>query len=268
MPSVSRVLLAALQATALVALVGTPFAAAPALASPLPLPLVTAYSQYARDVYVKTSTRLPRSESDTVAHEDLGHLVARSALPAISSGHTQVPRQDATSILDDINMMNSYSSGIHQNAQAISNIRNQMSSTSASPNANYRQQTVSAVTSFSSNLKSWAGLLAWLAQDKGLANYDSSNQVETMMKNTVNDVKYSLNDLSEMINNDPTLGPLIGPLVYDIKCIIDETLDAVENMTDGILNDMQPLLQALDGQATDVTCESGIEMLGLCLVLR
>ncbi|OCH96169.1 hypothetical protein OBBRIDRAFT_368030 [Obba rivulosa] len=164
--------------------------------------------------------------------------------------------------------LNTYYTNMNQNAQTMSNLRNEVSGAGYSTNSNFQQQTVSTLTAYSSNLKSFQGLLAFLAADKGLANYDKSNQLETTLKNAVNTTKNVLSSISDMINADPTLGPLIGPLVYAIKCIIDEILDAVENLTDGILNDLQPLLQALLGQATDVTCSTGINILGLCLVLR
>jgi hypothetical protein len=43
-------------------------------------------------------------------------------------------------------------------------------------------------------------------------------------------------------------------VVYQIKCIIDDLLDAVENITDGLLNDLAPLLRGLDNQIVDLLC--------------
>lgn len=56
-------------------------------------------------------------------------------------------------------------------------------------------------------------------------------------------------------------------VVYDIKCIIDQVLDATENLTDAIINDLAPLLHDVLGLATSTTCAAGIEIAGLCLAL-
>jgi len=265
MPSVLRVLLTALQAATLVALVGTPFAPAPALASPLPLPLVTAYADYAHRPDIQTNTRLPRFNHIIAVREEAGNSSARNVPSVISSG--AVRRADDT--LDNLNLLDTYYTKINQNAHTLNNIQNGMSAGSSSgSNSNYQQQTVSTLSEYSTNVQSFQGILATLAADKGLANYDKSDQLETLLKNFVNSGKYTLSDISNMVNADPTLGPLIGPLVYQIKCILDEVLDAVENLTDSILNDLQPLLQDLIGMATDTACQSGLQIAGLCLVLR
>ena len=59
-------------------------------------------------------------------------------------------------------------------------------------------------------------------------------------------------------------------VVYQIKCLIDETLDATENITDAILNDLEdilPALKALDGQAAQTACAAGIEIANICVPL-
>jgi hypothetical protein len=54
-------------------------------------------------------------------------------------------------------------------------------------------------------------------------------------------------------------------VVYDIKCVIDETLDAVENLSDAIINALGPVLQELLPFAVSTTCKTGIKMAGLCV---
>ena len=56
-------------------------------------------------------------------------------------------------------------------------------------------------------------------------------------------------------------------VVYEIKCILDELLDAVENLTDAIINAISPLLQGVIGDASRTACNSGIAVAGLCLLL-
>ena len=54
-------------------------------------------------------------------------------------------------------------------------------------------------------------------------------------------------------------------VVYNIKCLIDGILDAVENSTDATINALQPLLQALLGKAVTTACKSGVKLIGLCV---
>ena len=124
-----------------------------------------------------------------------------------------------------------------------------------------------------------------IGADKGLANYDKSDQYETLLKGIVNANKLTLGDTSRLVDADPLLGPLLGqskrisllyphalPLthcltaVYDIKCILDELLDYTENATDGILNSLAPLLRPLIPIATGTVCRTIVPpVAGLCL---
>lgn len=56
------------------------------------------------------------------------------------------------------------------------------------------------------------------------------------------------------------------PVVYDIKCILDETLDALENLTDAIINAIEPILQGIISDASRTACNSGIAVVGLCIL--
>ncbi|KZT02727.1 uncharacterized protein LAESUDRAFT_661393 [Laetiporus sulphureus 93-53] len=134
-------------------------------------------------------------------------------------------------------------------------------------NADFSEQYLTELSSFNTNFRGFQSVLAALAADKGLANYNKNDQLETLLKATVNAVKDILGDTYEAIESIPGIGPLLGPTVYDIKCIIDEVLDATENLTDAIINDLVPLLRDLLGQATSTACEAGVEIVGLCLPL-
>lgn len=122
-----------------------------------------------------------------------------------------------------------------------------------------------------------------LSRDKGLANYDRNSDMETFLKNMVNLNKDALNYISELTDSLPILGPLLGPgksstqlaplvthcihsAVYDIKCMLDDILDFTENLTDGLLNDLRPLLQGvITGYGTYVCGPGGMNIAGLCL---
>lgn len=53
--------------------------------------------------------------------------------------------------------------------------------------------------------------------------------------------------------------------MYELKCTLDALLDIVENLTDAIINAIQPLLQAVLGKAVTATCASGVQVVGLCI---
>lgn len=57
----------------------------------------------------------------------------------------------------------------------------------------------------------------------------------------------------------------IALVVYEVKCIVDDMLNAVENVSDGLLNGLKPDLLGLLGNAKDATCSSQLKVLGFCL---
>lgn len=55
-------------------------------------------------------------------------------------------------------------------------------------------------------------------------------------------------------------------VVYEIKCILDEVLNAVENLADAVIKAIQPLLQGIIIDASQTACNSGFQIAGLCLI--
>ena len=50
-----------------------------------------------------------------------------------------------------------------------------------------------------------------------------------------------------------------------MKCVIDEMLDIVENVTDGLWNGLKPLLGGSSANANAMMCASGLKTLGFCV---
>ncbi|KAH9835563.1 uncharacterized protein C8Q71DRAFT_762591 [Rhodofomes roseus] len=267
MPSVNRLLRLALQAACLAALTGVTIRSPSAVASPLPMPLWKS----------RTTDLVQRSSLATRIYDDLSyvgndtrsgvakHVIADyDAMPSTSSPQK---RQGDANLMSNFGLMNTYSTRMTQNAQTINSLASQPE---AQRSANFNQEYASAVSEFHENFLGFQTVLGELAADKGLANYNQASEMETMLKNMVNAAKYALNDTYNMVNGIPGLGPVLGPVVYQIKCLIDEILDATENMTDALLNDMEnilPLLKALDGQAAQTACAAGIEIANICIPL-
>lgn len=97
--------------------------------------------------------------------------------------------------------------------------------------------------------------------DKGLGNYDRNDRLETILKDTVNQTKDLLKVTVILVNKVPIVGPIIGPTVDELKCIIDEILDAAEDITDGLLNSLG--LKLLVSSCTGGVL--GIAILGICI---
>ena len=70
------------------------------------------------------------------------------------------------------------------------------------------------MSGFHSSLLGFQSTLAELGADKGLANYDKDNDLETVLKDLVNSVKYLLSDIDDMVYDIPGLGPTLGPSKY------------------------------------------------------
>ncbi|KIP11960.1 hypothetical protein PHLGIDRAFT_17778 [Phlebiopsis gigantea 11061_1 CR5-6] len=206
----------------------------------------------------RVSPGTPSGKRDVLdSIEQLG--AAGNALPAGSP-----IRRDINTVLGDINILNNYYTQMSQHA---GNFRRLSQTPKSARGQNFEQQSADEATAFHTNLLGFQNTLAQLGADKGLANYDKDDDLETVLKDLVNSVKYLLSDIDDMVYDIPDVGPILGPIVYQIKCLLDEVLDAVENLTDAIINAVKPLLQGVIGDASRTACNSGIQIAGLCLVL-
>lgn len=86
----------------------------------------------------------------------------------------------------------------------------QSASTSGN-NAAFQQQCASELTSFHTAFQSFSSVFGQLGADKGLANYDKNNQLETLLKDVVNANKNALSAVDVLVYNIPGLGPILGP---------------------------------------------------------
>ncbi|KAI0778180.1 hypothetical protein BD413DRAFT_464729 [Trametes elegans] len=184
-----------------------------------------------------------------------------------SDSSTVLPRNmdTDTAILNNINILGNMYSQMNDHSSVMNELASE--SSTEGDNDDVRQQAVSEFTAYHDSLLGVQTVLARLGADKGLANYDRNDDLETMLKNIINTVKNTLSALNILIANIPGIGPVLGPIVYEVKCILDDILNAVENITDGLLNDLEPLLADVIGQATTTACNSGFQLGDLCLVI-
>ena len=80
-----------------------------------------------------------------------------------------------------------------------------------SNNPEFQQRVVQECDAFKDNTLAFSVILARLAADKGLANYDRRNELETLLKAYVNLHKRVLAYIYKLIADIPVLGPILGP---------------------------------------------------------
>ncbi|CDO71559.1 hypothetical protein BN946_scf184911.g29 [Trametes cinnabarina] len=264
MPALTRAVFLGLQAAALVSLVGPAGTPTAALAKPIPFPapMMPHLADYAAQPPVRGNLSTVPSSQNLALAKRLSEAVV-SHTPSQSSALT--PREDDTSILNNINILSTVYNGMSGHSTAISDLASRASAGDADDS--FSELALSHFTAYKEGLLQFNTVLVQLAADKGLANYDNTNGLETLLKDMVNMTKYALNDLDALVANIPAVGPLLAPVMYEVKCILDEVLDAVENLTDAILNVLQPLLEPLIGQYAAAVCNLGLEIGSLCLML-
>ncbi|KAH8835742.1 hypothetical protein DL96DRAFT_1575405 [Flagelloscypha sp. PMI_526] len=158
--------------------------------------------------------------------------------PAHTSAATSVnrsigPRKMKPSTNDDDDDYNMYYNQMKNHAEKCPSSLKELQ---------YRQCT-EELSGYHSSLLGIQELLRPAARGKGLANYDPDNGLETR------DVLSATTVLSY---NLPLLGPCLGPIMYEIKCI-------VENISDALLNALG--LCILSDQTAKTSCLLG---LGFC----
>ncbi|GAA5922713.1 uncharacterized protein JCM15063_003400 [Sporobolomyces koalae] len=76
------------------------------------------------------------------------------------------------------------------------------------------------------------------AGDHGLDNFNRDDPVQVFFRTINESTQQTLESINLIVFYVPVLGPLLGPLVYDIKCILDNILDATQINVDGLLNNL------------------------------
>ncbi|KIJ21739.1 hypothetical protein PAXINDRAFT_63815, partial [Paxillus involutus ATCC 200175] len=109
----------------------------------------------------------------------------------------------------------------------------------------FQQGASNSLTEFHSHVSAAQDTLSELAAGKGLANFDAKAQLEVIVKEIANLIKEVLSDVTALIGKLPIVGPLLEPLVFQIKCVVVDLIDASENFLDGVLNILGPIVNPL-----------------------
>lgn len=229
------------------------------MASPVPISSTRAYMT--ATLSLRTELNATQDERPLASMVLLGRDIStdfRSLSPtnaAHSSTTRLLPRRDA---------LWQYYHQAKENRNKLQSLAKR--SSNVDPNdVDFQNSCISQASAYQSNLFNLQTLLASLGSDKGLKFYDSTNDLETLLKEIVDLNKSALGDISVIVDEMPILGPLLGPIVYQVKCILDNLLDLCENVADATINALQPLLKAIIGQTTTMSCSMGVYIVGLCL---
>ncbi|KAF8271456.1 hypothetical protein EI94DRAFT_1827650 [Lactarius quietus] len=204
----------------------------------------------ASDDFIDTSSDTslyPRSRS---THAD----------PGVYAGvHGRSGDLNVNTALDQINILNSWHSKARSNAQNLKTYSSQASKSKQKGASEFQRKCASELTAFNTNSRGFETTLNQLSADKGRAYYDNKDSIETLLKDTIDFHKDVLSCFTDLVYVMPDLGPILGPTVYEVKCILDEILDLTENLADAIIN----ALKCLISEYNKAIC--GIEVLGICI---
>ncbi|KAL1707317.1 hypothetical protein EV121DRAFT_255912 [Schizophyllum commune] len=205
------------------------------------------------------SMRVKHHESSELSRYASSRSAAAQATSA-ASGSSLQPRADQFALLND-----RYHSA-RKNAATYKRLSAQSYSPSAAQDADFQQKCATALNDFQLDVLGIKEILQTAGADRGLAFYDRTNDVQTLMKNVVNLHKDVLKATTILVDNIPVLGPILGPIVYQIKCLLELTLDAIENLTDALINALDPLMRSLLPMFVGAPdCPNGISVLGVCM---
>ncbi|KDR80126.1 hypothetical protein GALMADRAFT_153813 [Galerina marginata CBS 339.88] len=181
--------------------------------------------------------------------------------PVISSIHPSEHSRGLESLgeLASLEDLIKYSAGASQNASTLTSLADSAANVGGNIQK-FQRECVSSLMDFIANFQGFQEAFANVTSDNNFGSYD--DELEILLKDIVNANKNALSSMDYIISDIPAIGPLLGPMVYEIEDIIDQLLDTVENLTDGLLNALGPDLQTLSGEAA---CIASLKIIGLCL---
>lgn len=236
MPSLSRVLFCTVPTALALALLSAPITPVAALTSPLPMPLQADYASRMPSTVYATHKLVKKAHLSVAKHNHTlhGHVapprnVSGLARPSNPSKLHSRNRRDNSAEFDAL--LGQFSNGrdnavsssqglrkyscvlqrgvVFQLSAFIEQLASQSASEGDSPG--FQQDAAANFSAFHDTIQQLRALLGNLPADKGLANYDKTSELETILKDFVNANKDALTAVNVMIYNIPGLGPVLGP---------------------------------------------------------
>ncbi|KAF9229296.1 hypothetical protein BS17DRAFT_14441 [Gyrodon lividus] len=130
-------------------------------------------------------------------------------------------------------------------AQSAAQFHQLATQPNAQSDPEFQQRASSSLTEFHGHVLAAQNTLSELAAGKGLANFDAKAQLEVIIKEIANLIKEVLSDVTTLIGEVPVVGPILEPVVFQIKCVVVDLIDASENFLDGVFNILAPIVDPL-----------------------
>ncbi|KAH9944388.1 uncharacterized protein BXZ73DRAFT_73914 [Epithele typhae] len=239
MPTFTRAVVLGLQAAALVSTLGPSSTPLGALALPIAAPPMRFADYAAKNPGLFTSAAAV-PQTDVVSAPQNANTAAMPVARRASSAASHDVHSRSVAILSSLTEQMTIISGLAGRSAAEGN------------DPIFRDNAVASISSFQTGLLSLQSLIE---TDKGLGFYDKNNELETAIKDLVNSLKDTLKYIDELVGNIPILGSTLEPVVFQIKCILIDVLDLLEDVLDQLINELKPTVLALIGKATNTGCE-------------
>lgn len=216
MPSIIHSFLLALNAAAFIALSDFPRTTSFALASPLSmsLPVTRPVDHPSGTLDTATLTMSSQRDATSVSHPIVYSRIERLEHRKTSDQFSALQKyyHKANANAGNLSKYNHASSrhlaeGLHIMTEELA----ARSSTEEGNDPQFQQDCASQLAEFNTNVRGFQSTLGELSSGKGLAFYDSNNDLETLLKNIVNANKSALGAVSKIVDNIPILGPILGP---------------------------------------------------------
>ncbi|KAJ7932387.1 hypothetical protein B0H13DRAFT_776772 [Mycena leptocephala] len=253
MPSIARAILLAVQAASFLALTGISPTTTTALASPL------SGSSLARSANSPSSLLGARIVSK---HTD-AKLIARTPTlsPTISPAVSSLQQRHSTNNHSEAaNKLMKSRDACVRNAAAMKNLTAHARTRSVqADDPEFQKQCGTTATEFKDSFNEYQKLFCSYGPsiDDCQCVADSLCIVlQETLKDVVNAHKDVLKATTELVYELPLLGPVLGPTLYDIKCLIDDLLNKTQEFVDCLLKVLLELgsLRLLLSSFSDLVC--------------
>ncbi|KAG5722495.1 hypothetical protein E4T56_gene2893 [Termitomyces sp. T112] len=242
----TRMILIALHAAVITTLTQT---TSRAVAAPLPLPTTV----YLRSVLSPRNVSRPfppnmrfiRNVTSSVPTSPLVYARAISSeAEFIKSAAPSTENSTADSYIQLVN----FHQATKQNAKNLKKLAAQSASSKANDVA-FQRKCVAQLNAFHSNILRQQAAFSAFADEKHqtISSRSEDRVLEELLKGVVTTCKDGLKYSEELVKNIPILGPIFAPIVYDVKCYLDDVLNYIRDVLIYILKGLPPDIANLLG---------------------
>ncbi|GAA5870462.1 hypothetical protein JCM16303_002011 [Sporobolomyces ruberrimus] len=173
-----------------------------------------------------------------------GSSSSSSASPV--GGLPSVPGSSVLGLVKLQNLLNSGSSKMNTHQNNIAKLAKQARTydKSSRSGSKFQNSVYQELKAYRGSAESLPGLkelddaTKGAAGDHGLDNFNRDDPVQVLVRTLNESTQQTLESINLIVYYVPVLGPLLGPIVYDIKCILDNILNAGQINIDGLLNNL------------------------------